>query len=303
MAIKQLPSEGWTGGERPSTGAPLPESLVPGGPVDSAGFPWEGRTFDHHGTAFADDDGTTPGDVAEGIAAVRAAVALLATAEDAAGQRMALSQLATAHGALVATCTQARFLVPLIAEAGDFGVTPEGKTVEKSQELSIVTVQAPDGRAAMPVFTSVHAMQQWNPLARPIPVPGAQVALAAAQESTDIVVIDPGTAETEYTIRRPALEAFALGIEMVPSWADPLVQAAFDATVETEPAVVRVILAPGDPAAQLSGPETIAGLMLKPGLEHAELQALTGRLNTLWAQDETIALRVDSLGVQLRPAG
>lgn len=297
MTIRKLPSSG----DMPrSTG--VPESLVPGGPVDSAGFPWEGRTFDHHGDAFADDTGETPAEVAASIQSLRAAVTALAEAEDSAAQREALERLATTHATLVATCTKARFLIPLIAEAGDYGLTPEGKTVEKSQELSIVTVQAPDGRAAMPVFTSVAAMQKWNALARPIPVPGAQVALAAAQEHTDIVVIDPGNPDTEYTIRRPSLEAFALGTEIVPSWADPLVNTAFEHSVADEPHVVRVILAPGDPSGRLSGPETVVGLMLKPGLGQEELQALTGRLNTLWAQDETIAHRVDSLGVQLRRA-
>ena len=297
MAIKKLPSSG----DMPrDTG--VPESLVPGGPVDSAGFPWEGRTFDHHGTAFADDTGETPEAVVLAIARVRNAVAELAQALDAVSQRDALQELADAHAKVVATCTGERFLVPLIAEAGDYGVTPEGKTVEKSQELSIVTVQAPDGRAALPVFSSVQAMQAWNHLARPIPVPGAQVALAAAQEDTDIVVIDAGSSETEYAIRRPALEAFALGQVVVPSWADPLVQRAFDASIAGEPAVDRVLLAPGDPAGRLAGPETTVGLMVRPGLTQTELHALTSRLSDRWAHDETIARRVDSLGMQVRPA-
>ena len=54
MAIKRLPS---TGDAPRTTG--VPESLVSGGSSDSAGFPWAGRTFDHHETAFADDDGAT----------------------------------------------------------------------------------------------------------------------------------------------------------------------------------------------------------------------------------------------------
>lgn len=298
MAIKKLPS---TGDMPRSTG--VPESLVAGGSADSAGFPWEGRTFDHHGTAFADDTGETPGEVAQAIAQVRSIVTQLVQSADATAQRESLEQLAQAHAEVVARCTKARFLVPLIAEAGDVGVTPEGKIVEKSQELSIVTVKAPDGRGAMPVFSSVAAMQAWNPHARPIPVPGAQVALAAAQEETDIVVIDPGHPDTEYAIRRPLLEAFALGQETAPSWADPLVQLAFDESIASEPDVERVLLAPGDPEGRLRGPETTVGLMVRPGLEQEALKALTGRLSARWSSDETIAGRVDSLGVQLRRAG
>ena len=283
-----------------STG--VPESLVPGGAADSAGFPWEGRTFDHHGTEFADDTGETPESVLHALASVREAVGLLTGATEAATQREALQALADAHANAVVACTGARFLVPLVAEAGDYGLTPEGKTVEKSQELSIVTVKAPDGRAAMPVFSSVRAMQAWNAEARPIPVPGAQVALAAAQEETDLVVIDAGSAETEYVIRRPALEAFALGHRVVPSWADPVVQGAFEASIADEPAARRILLAPGDPAGRLSGPEAIVGLMVQPGLAQPDLQALTTRLSERWAVDSTIAHRVDSLGVQVRRA-
>ena len=68
MAIKRLPA---TGDAPRSTG--VPESLVPGGAADSAGFPWEGRTFDHHGTAFADDDGSTPPELRAAVERVRAA--------------------------------------------------------------------------------------------------------------------------------------------------------------------------------------------------------------------------------------
>lgn len=297
MAIRKLPS---TGDMPRDTG--VPESLVPGGAHDSAGFPWEGRTFEHHGTAFADDDGSTPQAVADAIRHVREIVAALGATGAEAQQGRLLEQLADAHADVIALCSAQRFLIPLITEAGDFGVTPEGKTVEKSQELSIVTVQAPDGRAAMPVFTSVEAMRNWNAQARPIPVPGAQVALAAAQEETDIVIIDPGNASTEYAIRRPLLESFALASKRRPSWADTEVQAAFEASIADVTAVRDVVLAPGDPEGRLSGPETQVGLVLEPGLTRDALTALLEHLQTIWASDATIANTVDTLGVQLRNA-
>lgn len=285
MTIKRLPSEG------------TPPNLT-----DSAGFPWEGRTFDHHGTAFADDEGHTPEEILSAVGKVRSAVSVLTQAQDEQEQRQALHDLAQAHAHMVAASTRSRFLIPLIAEAGDFGVTPEGKTVEKSQELSIVTVKAPDGRAALPVFSSVAAMEAWNTAARPIPVPGAQVALAAAQENTDIVIIDPGQPATEYAIRRPLLEAFALGEEQVPSWADPNVNRAFEASIRGEAHVTDVVLAPGDPAGRLQGAETVVGLALSPGLSQEALQEIVSRLHARWSQDETIAHRADSLSVQIRKA-
>lgn len=282
-------------------GAPLPESLVPGGRADSAGLPWEGRTFDHHDTAFADDDGTAPVEVTKAITAVQDAAIQLVDAKDTEQQQAALIELAERHADAIAAFGGARFLIPLIAQAGDYGLTDDGKVVEKTQELSIVTVAAPDGRKAMPIFASVAAMQQWNPLARPIPVPGPQAAIAAAQEETDLIVINPG-ADTEFGIRRPALEAFALAERVLPSWADGAVREAFERSIEAESTTIGVQLVPGDPTSRLLTPELTVRLILQPGLDRSALDALIARLQGRWAADETIARRVDSLAVQLRAA-
>lgn len=299
MVAKQLPSESWPDGKRPDMGAPLPESLEPGGRADSAGFPWAGRTFDHHETAFADDDGSSPEGYVGAIRAVRGAVRTLADAASPQRQITALAALAEAHANAVVACSQVRFLVPLIAKAGAYGKTPEGRTVEKTQELSIVTVKAPDGRTAMPVFSSTRAMATWNPLARPIPVPGPQIALAAAQEGTDLVVIDPGDADTEYVVRRPLLESFALGHHRVPSWADPAVISAFESSLVGDPRVREITLAPGDPNGTLAGPEALVGLRLQEGLDRDALGQIVQGLQAVWASNGTIAARVDSITVQL----
>lgn len=295
MAIRKLPS---TGDAPRATG--VPESLVPGGDADSAGFPWAGRTFDHHGTAFADDDGATPEALARAVAGVRAAAAALRGGG--ADAEAALAELAAAHADAVAALSGCRLLVPLVAEAGDTGLTPEGRVVEKSQELSIVTVAAPDGRRAMPVFSSVDAMRAWNPEARPIPVPGPQAALAAAQEGTDVVIVDPGAPEREFGVRRTQLRAMALGERPTPAWADPEVLAAFrDAAggIGAEAAGLRdLALVPADPEARLLAPEVDAVLWLAPGLDRAGLQALIARLQERWAASPVIAERVDSLRVR-----
>src|SRR5690606_14137168 len=98
--------------------------------------------------------------------------------------------------AVVDAFRNARLLIPLVAEAGDEGVNDRGVRVDKTQELSIVTVGGPDGRAVLPVFSSVATMAAWNDAARPVPADGRRVALAAASEGTDLVVIDP-TSRTE----------------------------------------------------------------------------------------------------------
>lgn len=285
MAIERLPA---TGDAPRSTG--VPASLVPGGDADSAGFPWEGRTFDHHGTAFADDDGRTPAEVLAAVDAVRAAADPVVDPCD----------LAEAVAAAVVALSGCRLLVPLLAEAGDLGLTPEGRTVEKTQELSIVTVGGPDGRRVMPVFSSVETMRRWNPEARPIPVPGPQAAVAAAQEGTDLIIVDPGTPEREFGVRRTQLEAMALGRRVLPAWADPEVEAVFRASLAGEPRALDIRLAPGDAEARLLAPETEVILSLRPGLDREELQELLGRLQRRWAASEVVAERVDSLRVALR---
>src|SRR5690606_1366485 len=103
----------------------------------------------------------------------------------------------------------------------DEGVNEQGLKVDKTQELSIVTVSGPDGRTVLPVFTGVAEMQRWNPQARPVPVDMVRVALAAAEENTELVVVNAAS-ESEFVVRRPALWAIAKGeiLDWVPSWAD-----------------------------------------------------------------------------------
>lgn len=293
MAIKKLPS---TGDAPRSTG--VPESLSAGGPSDSAGFPWAGRTFDHHDTAFADDDGRASEHVTALIRAVRDAADAAQTSGEAAEYWSAVSRVAQAQSEAIAGFAAERFLVPMLAEAGELGQTPDGRTVEKSQELSIVSVAAPDGRRVLPVFSSVETLRRWNPEARPIPVPGSQAALAAAQDGTELIIIDPGTPEREFGVRRTALEALALGERVLPAWADAAVQEEFRVLGAADPRIAALWIAPGELENRLLQPEVTVLLRMSEsvGDAHREvLQALQARI----AASEIVARRVDSL--TLRP--
>ena len=241
---------------------------------DSAGVPWEGRHFEHGESS--DDDGSAPEKLVEAI------------------RRFHARELGEAD--VVDALRDERLLIPLVAQLGDGGVDHRG--AEKSQELSIVTVIGPDGRRVLPAFTSVTAMTAWNPKARPVPATAGRVALAAASEDTDLVVLDP-TSDTEFVIRRPALWALAQSRQWSPSYLDREVLAAFMAAAEPEPAVLAVQLAPGDPGSRLAGPELLVQLSLAEGLDRAALDAIVARLQRRWAEDEVIAARVDSLRLQL----
>lgn len=245
--------------------------------ADSAGVPWEGRAFQPN--PHAGDDGS---------ADPRLLAALESFVRGEADER-----------AVVEAYRSARLLIPLIAEKGEEGVGAHGLAVDKTQELSIVSVAAPDGRRVLPVFTSVATMSRWDPGARPVPADGVRTALAVAAEDTELIVIDPGS-PTEFVLRRPAVWAIAQGQTWEPSHTSPEVYAGFRESVGTELAVLDFALAPGDPSARLRGPELVVELQLVQGLDRTALDAVLGRLANRWAADDRIAVLVDSLTVRLR---
>jgi hypothetical protein len=246
--------------------------------ADSAGVPWEGRSFEHN--SHTDDDGSAPERLIEAL------------------RRFRSRELGESD--VVDALRESRLLIPLVAHLGEAGHNEHGQLVDKSQELSIVTVAGPDGRTVLPVFTSVAAMSAWNPRARPVPADAVRVALAAASEQTDLVVLDP-TSVTEFVLRRPALWAIAQSQRWIPSYLDEAVLSEFIAAAEPETAVVAVQLAPGDPDARLAGAELLVHLSLVDGLDRDALDALLARLQHRWSASEIIATRVDSLRVQLAP--
>jgi hypothetical protein len=171
--------------------------------------------------------------------------------------------------------------------------------VDKTQELSIVTVAAPDGRRVLPVFTSVEAMTGWDASARPVPADGVRTALAAADDDTDLIVLDPGS-PTEFVLRRPAVWAIGQGIAWEPSFLSPEVFTALQESVAAELAVLDLAVSSGDPEARLRGPELVVQLRLMDGLDREELDTVLQRLARRWAVDDRIAVLVDSLSVKLR---
>ena len=248
----------------------------PGHHADSAGVPWEGRSF--HANPHSSDDGS----------ADPALLAALLAFRDGSGSQ---TEVVDAY-------RSARLLIPLVAEKGDEGVGAHGLAVDKTQELSIVTVAAPDGRRVLPVFTSVEAMGRWDASARPVPAEGPRTAVAASSDETDLIVVDPGS-PTEFVIRRPAVWAIAQGAPWEPSFASPEVFAGLQQSIGGELAVIDLAVEAGDPDARMRGPELVVRLELIHGLEKPELDAVLSRLAARWAADDRVAVLVDSLTVKL----
>lgn len=247
--------------------------------ADSAGVPWEGRQFEQN--AFAGDDGSADAALEAALGGFRAG-----TADEA---------------AVVDALRAARVLIPLIAEKGEEGVGPTGLAVDKTQELSIVTVAGPDGRTVLPVFSCVATMSAWDSAARPIPVAGLRAAMSAASDGTDLLVIDPGS-PSEFVVRRPAVWAMAQGVSWAPSFRSDEVMLALRESIAPEAVVREVSTAPGDPHARLRGPELVVTLHLNPGLAQDELDTVVARISARWGADERMATLVDSLTLRLERA-
>jgi hypothetical protein len=263
-----------------STGRP-DEAGDPAG--DSAGQAWAGRSVEH--TEFDDDDGLAPPALLEALGRFR--------------------DRELGEEGVIDAIRSSRLLIPLVTALGsDDGSTghaesgPHGLRVDKTQELSIITVAGPDGRAVLPVFSSAAAMRGWNADARPVPADAVRVALAAAQENTDLVVLDP-TADTEFVVRRPALWAIAQDAAWTPSYASRQVAAAFEDSITSELAALSVSLTAGDPHSRLAGPELVVRLELIDGLSRADLAPPRARGAAGGAPHDVIATGVDSLRVQL----
>ncbi|MFS0866868.1 SseB family protein [Microbacterium sp. 179-B 1A2 NHS] len=253
-----------------------PDTDPHGHAADSAGVPWEGRRFEPN--AHQGDDGS----------ADPALLAALTRFHEGAGDA----------AAVIDAYRNARLLIPLVAEKGEEGVGPTGLAVDKTQELSIVTVAAPDGRRVLPVFSSVQAMSTWDATARPVPADGVRTALSAVADETELIVIDPGS-DTEFVIRRPAVWAIGRGEPWEAPHVSPEVYAGLQESIGAELGVIDLSVASGDPRSRLRGPELVVSLHLVDGLDQGALDAILQRLASRWAADDRVAVLVDSLTVKL----
>ena len=273
-----------------------------GGATDSAGQPWAGRSLSGDAAKihnFEDDDGTAD-----------------------AGYLAAIADLAAGTGdeaAVVAALATARVFVPIVAqlaEEGEAVTRPQGPGDElhsdKQADMALVTLKAPDGRTAMPVFTSAASLQAWHKEARPVAVYAARAALSAVAEGAELLVLDPGS-ELTFVVRRPAVWALAQQQPWTPSYADPEVAGALGDSTVGFPAVRRVEIHPGGGVASATadgrrlpgggaGPELRVVLYLEDGLDAAGVQSIVSGLNDAWARNEIFAERVDSIEVKLQRA-
>lgn len=244
--------------------------------ADSAGVPWEGRAFETN--SFANDDGSADPALIDALESLRGGSGGVEDVVDA--------------------LRSARLLVPLLAKLGESEIGAHGQVVDKSADLSIVTVETPDQQNGLPVFSSVESMKAWNPNARPVPVEAAKAALAAAQEGNTRIILDAGS-PTEFVIRRPAIAAVAQGLPWMHPVKDERVKAAFASATSGAPEILSFDLIDLDPQSVLAAAEVQLELRLVANLERDELDRVLQGIAKALAESSDIAEYVDSLRVKL----
>ncbi|GAA1991302.1 SseB family protein [Isoptericola halotolerans] len=207
---------------------------------------------------------------------------------------------------VVARLAETRVLVPVLAELEATGtVSHDGveHTVDKEASSGVVALESADGRRALPVFTSVAAMQAWRADARPVPVEAARAALSAVNEKWSLLVVDPAGPVTAL-VPRPAVWALAQGVE----WRPALVATDDGMEVDAEVAraigdaaapVQHVVRASAEPGRQA---EVAVVLAIDPGLDRAGLDVVLGQVNARLAAAKVVADRVDSLELRIGAA-
>jgi hypothetical protein len=149
-----------------------------------------------------------------------------------------------------------------------------------------------------PAFTSAEAMRAWKADARPIPIEFRRVALAAAGESVDRIVVNPGS--DQIVVRRPAVWAIAQGETVVSPWESDAVLAEVRAALGTIEQVLDVSLEPVDVHATGLGQELRLIATLVAGLDEMTVKSLVEEIQSRAVSSLLLAKTVDSLEIALR---
>ncbi|KRE38025.1 hypothetical protein ASG73_10590 [Janibacter sp. Soil728] len=234
------------------------------GPADSAGVPWGGREVPAGG--FAGDTGE----------ADQALMQALTTG----GEQDVLARLATA-----------RLLVPVKAVAAETVESEHGHVADKEADMAVVLLEHPDGRTALPIFSSMAALAAFDASVRPVPVEAARAAQAAVSEKADLMVLDCAS-EQAFEVRSSMVWALAQQRPWLPAHEDPFVAQSVERVTAGHEEITDHVLAEGVPDGQ--GILQIQ-LTLVPGLDGPAVRALVTDVAEKLATDGELRARVDGL--------
>lgn len=188
--------------------------------------------------------------------------------------------------AVVHALAQARVLVPVVTRR-------EESEAGRQASAALVSVAAPDGRSALPAFSSMTTLQRWRPDARPVPVAGPRAALAGAEETDGLLVLDAAGPQT-VLVPRPAVWALAQGLEWSPPERDEHLGAVVRQALSEVAHIQRVDLAAGPNNA------TRVVLTITSGLDREAVGTLTAAAGQALAAEPLVAERIDALHFQVR---
>lgn len=247
---------------------PVQPNIHPGADsADSAGIPFGGREVTS--TGFDNDNGS----------ADPALIDALQTG---------------AEKAWMGILANARLLVPIVAAPTEVDTSGEF-AVEKSTDMAVVTITAPDGTKGLPVFTSLDALAAWDASARPSPVRAAFAAQAAISEECQVLLLDIAS-EHRVVVRPGMVWALAQEQQWVPAHEDELVHKRLDSIVAQLPAIARYRLADaGEGIVRIE-------LALEPGLTQEQVQQLATTIGEQLATDGEVRARIEGLAFSVVPA-
>ena len=162
--------------------------------------------------------------------------------------------------------------------------------------MAAVTLVAPDGQRALPVFTGTDALAAWDPAARPVPVTPARAGQAAVAEGCDVIVVDVAGPATR--VLRPSMVwALAQQRPWEPPHTDPFVARSVAAALRDEDDVTAHELEEGNPRG-----EGVLGVVLdlRPGLTPEQVRGVATRVGERLATDGELRARIDGLAFRLR---
>ncbi|WP_345204070.1 SseB family protein [Fodinibacter luteus] len=196
---------------------------------------------------------------------------------------------------LMAAVEASRFVVPVVAEPTE--TDPSGDhVVDKQVDLAAVTLVAPDGQRALPVFSGTDALAAWDPAARPVPVTPARAGQAAVSEGCDVIVVDVAGPATR--VLRPSMVwALAQQRPWQPPHTDPFVERSVAAALREEEDVTASAVEEGTPRG-----EGVLGVVLelRPGLAPEQVRAVATRVGERLAADGELRARIDGLAFRIR---
>jgi len=188
--------------------------------------------------------------------------------------------------AIVAALGKTRVFVALLAELDSASSTEAGLKVEQESHMALTWLTL-DKQKALPIFTSLNALANWNLMARPLGVEVERVAIVAASEG-GVLLLDPGS-PTSYELGIGPLRSLALGYEFLPLDQDQEITAAVTQAVTSsfqEGNLMEFDLQTQNQGAQSDLIITLYSPKILPS--EGELS----RFATLLAKDERILLRL-----------